>query len=455
MVMLERLADARRNGHQVLAVVAGSAVNSDGASNGLTAPNGPSQQRVIRAALATAGLRAAQAAAGVAGVIKMVLALQHGKLPATLHAGEPSPHVDWSSGAVRLLTEATPWPAQGNPRRAGVSAFGISGTNAHAIIQEAPADARLPADAGRDRGTCEGRPEPVLAPEVMAWLVSGRTAAGLRAQAGRLAERLVTGPSLDPVDVGWSLATTRSVFEHRAVIIGSDQEELTAGLTALAAGQPASGVVTGAVSAARAVRVGFVFAGQGSQRAGMGAEPHAASPVFAAAFDRACVLLEAGLGVPVAEVVLGGGAADERADQTVFAQAGLFAVGAGLVALLASCGAGPVDAGAAGRRGDDRDRGLRGGGDAGAGRGGGGVGGGGERPGLGGDLRGRRRGGGGGGGVRGSRGAGAAAAGQSRVPLGPDGSGAGRAGGGGGRAGVTRSAGAVGGRAVRGADAGV
>ena len=149
---------------------------------------------------------------------------------------------------------------------------------------------------------------------------------------------MVTGPSLDPVDVGWSLATTRSVFEHRAVIIGSDQEELTAGLTALAAGQPASGVVTGAVSAARAVRVGFVFAGRGSQRAGMGAELHAASPVFAAVFDRACVLLEAGLGVPVAGVVLGGGAADERADQTVFAQAGLFAVGAGLVALLAACG---------------------------------------------------------------------------------------------------------------------
>ncbi|HEY7144396.1 MAG TPA: beta-ketoacyl synthase N-terminal-like domain-containing protein, partial [Streptosporangiaceae bacterium] len=398
MVVLERLSDARRNGHWVHAVVAGSAVNQDGASNGLTAPNGPSQQRVIRAALATAGLRAdqvdvveahgsgtalgdpteaealiatygqgrpagrplrlgsvksnlghTQAAAGVAGVIKMVLALQHGLLPGTLHADQPSPHVDWASGAVRLLTGPEPWPAGGSPRRAGVSAFGISGTNAHAIIADAPADDGAAQDDGAHGDGAHGdgahgdaaRPAPaVLAPGLTAWPVSGRTAGRLQAQASRLAGHVAATQDLDPGDVGWSLATTRSAFEHRAVVLGSDQAELTAGLAAVAAGEPAPGVVTGVVPALGAGRVGFVFAGQGSQRAGMGAQLHAASPVFAAAFDQACALLEAELGVPVAEVVLGGGE-DDRADQTLYAQAGLFAVEAGLVALLAACGITP------------------------------------------------------------------------------------------------------------------
>ncbi|HEV3295467.1 MAG TPA: beta-ketoacyl synthase N-terminal-like domain-containing protein, partial [Streptosporangiaceae bacterium] len=408
MVVLERLSDARRNGHRVLAVVAGSAVNQDGASNGLTAPNGPSQQRVIRAALASAGLSAdqvdaveghgtgtvlgdpieaqaviaaygqgrdadrpvwlgsvksnlghTQAAAGVAGVIKMVLALRHGMLPRTLHVDEPSPHVDWSAGEVRLLTEPVPWPGGGERlRRAGVSAFGISGTNAHLVLQETPADDQASVDAGDGAGDVAGdggggpgvAGSGVLGSGRLVWLVSGRSAEGLRGQAGRLAAWVAARPGVDAGDVGWSLAVSRSVLEHRAVVTGADRDELAAGVAAVAAGEPGPGVVAGVVPAGGRGRVGFVFAGQGSQRAGMAAELHAACPVFAAVFDEACGLLEAELGVPVAEVALGRGAqdgddladgADLRADQTVFAQAGLFAVQAGLVAVLAACGVVP------------------------------------------------------------------------------------------------------------------
>ena len=394
MLVVERLSDARRNGHPVLAILAGSAVNSDGASNGLTAPNGPSQQRVIEAALASgaaerrievdaveahgtgtvlgdpieaqaliatygqgrsaerplwlgsvkSNLGHTQAAAGVAGVIKMVLALQHQTLPATLHVDEPSPHVDWSSGDVRLLTEAVPWPGGADqPRRAGVSAFGISGTNAHVIVEEAPARPVATAQMVREPKTGEpvAGPTPVLASRrITAWVVSGRSAAGLAAQAERLAAWLAARPDLDPGDVAWSLATTRSMFEHRAVVTGEGRDALLAGLDAVAAGESLPGVVAGAVRSGGAGQVGFVFAGQGSQRAGMGRELYAASPVFAAAFDEACGLLEAELGLPVAEVVLGAGD-DPRADQTLFAQAGLFAVQAGLVALLAACGITP------------------------------------------------------------------------------------------------------------------
>ena len=185
---------------------------------------------------------------------------------------------------------------------------------------------------------------PLLGSGPVAWLVSGRSAAGLAGQAGRLAGWAAARPDLGAGDVAWSLATTRSAFEHRAVVLGTGREELLAGLAAVAAGEPAAGGGDGrgAARGARA-RVGFLFSGQGAQRAGMGAELHAASPVFAAAFDEACGLLEAELGVPVAGVVLGGedGGDDGRADQTLFAQAGLFAVQAGLVALLASCGVVP------------------------------------------------------------------------------------------------------------------
>jgi mycoketide-CoA synthase len=347
ILLLERLSDARANGHPVLAVVAGSAVNQDGASNGLTAPNGPSQQRVIRAALASAGITAdqvdaveahgtgtvlgdpieaqallstygqhrpedrplwlgsvksnighTQAAAGVAGVMKMVLALQNGVLPPTLHAGEPSPHVDWSAGNVGLLAEPVPWPADGErPRRAGISSFGISGTNAHAIIEDPPAPPVPPAsqrgapasglrsrslatreDAGQKRPGGERG-------ENCEWgiLVSGRTAAGLAAQAAKLADWVTARPHVAPIDVAWSLATTRSVFGHQAVVTGGNRDELLAGLAAVAAGQPAAGVVTGAEGAARhAGKTVFVFPGQGAQWAGMGREFAASSPAFAA-----------------------------------------------------------------------------------------------------------------------------------------------------------------------------
>ncbi|MGN9788877.1 type I polyketide synthase [Nonomuraea sp. ZG12] len=399
IILLERVSDARRNGHRILAVIRGSAVNQDGASNGLTAPNGPSQQRVIRAALANARLRAGDvdaveahgtgtvlgdpieaqallatygqdrpegrpvwlgsvksniahtgAAAGVAGVIKMVLALENEVLPRTLHADEASPHVDWSMGEARLLTEPTAWPVGERPRRAGVSAFGISGTNAHLIIEEAPdASARHDAVAVPDGGASAPQ---VLRDAPLAWLLSARTVDALAGQARRLAGRARDGAGVDPVDVAWSLATTRSVFEHRAVVLGADPAELLSGSMALAAGERAGNVLSGAVPADRTGRVGFLFAGQGAQRAGMGRELYAASPVFAAAFDRVVEVLEAELGLAIRDVVLsapdvrdlngvspGGDALNAvRADQTLYAQTGLFAVEVGLVALLAAAG---------------------------------------------------------------------------------------------------------------------
>ncbi|HEY0933077.1 MAG TPA: SDR family NAD(P)-dependent oxidoreductase, partial [Trebonia sp.] len=393
VLVLERLSDARRHGRRVFALLTGSAVNQDGASNGLTAPHGPSQQRVIRAALASARLSPAdvdaveahgtgtvlgdpieaqaviaaygqgrpdgrplwlgsvksnighaQTAAGVAGVVKIVLALQHQELPPTLHAAQPSAHVDWSAGAVRLLTEAVPWPlADGRPRRAGVSAFGISGTNAHVIIEEAP-PAAGPAPAA-DPAPASGQDTAPLAEPPLTWLLSARSEAGLRAQAGRLADWTRTWPDLDPADVAWSLATTRSVLDQRAVLTAATGPELTGRLAALAAGESAAGIVAGPVPPNARGRVGFLFAGQGSQRAGMAAGLHAASPVFAAAFDAATEILEGLLGVPVAEVALGtgpDGARDQRADQTLFAQPGLFALQAGLVALLEACGITPA-----------------------------------------------------------------------------------------------------------------
>ncbi|WUW25458.1 acyltransferase domain-containing protein [Streptomyces sp. NBC_01463] len=373
VLMVERLSDARRNGHPVLAVIRGSAINQDGASSGMTTPNGPSQQRVIRAALENAGITTTdvdlveahgtgtrlgdpieaqallatygkgrpegdpiwlgslksnlghtQAAAGVGGVIKAVQAIRHGILPKSLHSQTRSPHVDWDAGAVELLTESRAWPERDRPRRAGVSSFGLSGTNAHVIVEQAPV-------------TDEPEPEAVTGLPVVPVVLSAQNESGIFGQATRLLARMAEEPSASLLDVGFSSVVSRGVLEHRAVVAASDREELVRGLTALAEGELSSSVVRG--SARQAGATAFLFTGQGAQRLGMGRELYEAFPVFAAAFDEVVGELDARLGRSLREVVWGEDAG--LLNGTMFAQAGLFAVETALFRLVESWGVRP------------------------------------------------------------------------------------------------------------------
>ncbi|CAL9382511.1 type I polyketide synthase [Nocardiopsis dassonvillei] len=396
-LVLERLSDARRNGHRVLALVRGSAVNQDGASNGLTAPNGPSQVSVVRAALDDAGIspdgvdaveahgtgttlgdpieaqalieayggeRGApllvgslksnightQAAAGVSGVVKAVQSLLHGTVAPTLHAEEPSTHVDWDSGAVRLATRAHPLPDLGRPARIGVSSFGISGTNAHVILEAPPAEA---ADTGTPASARESGPVP--APRTLPFVVSARGEEALRTQAARLSAHLGAAPATDPgrepeggpgehaalVATARALATTRARLEDRAVVLASDTGGLTAALDALAEGRPDAALVRGRADTGGSVA--FVFSGQGSQRLGMGRGLYEAHPAFARALDEAVDALDRHLPRPLRTVMWAreGTAEAELLDQTLYTQAGVFAVEVAVVRLLESLGVVP------------------------------------------------------------------------------------------------------------------
>ncbi|HEY5261621.1 MAG TPA: type I polyketide synthase, partial [Solirubrobacteraceae bacterium] len=405
VVLLERLSDAQRSGHRVLALIRASAVNQDGASNGLAAPNGPSQQRVIRQALANARLSGnqvdaveahgtgtslgdpieaqaiistygenrdpnrplwlgsiksnighTQAAAGVAGVIKLVLALQHQVLPKTLHVDAPTEQVDWSDSGVALLRNQTPWQRDGEPRRAGVSAFGVSGTNVHMILEEAPSDETShperaafggegsPAEDGVTLGgDSHAEDGGMLGGGVAAWVLSAKGGEALRGQAERLLDHVNEIPVPRVEDVGFSL-WGRSRFGDRAVVLGAERPELLEGLGALARGERAPSLVRG-VAHRDAGGVVILFTGQGSQRVGMGRSLYRAFPVFRESFDETCSHLDAQIGCSLAQVVFGASeqvsvdqGADELLNRTAFTQAALFALEVALFRLVEAFG---------------------------------------------------------------------------------------------------------------------
>ncbi|MBB5873479.1 acyl transferase domain-containing protein/acyl carrier protein [Allocatelliglobosispora scoriae] len=378
-LLLERLSDAQRNGRRILAVIRGSAVNQDGRSNGMTAPNGPAQERVIRQALADAGLDTrdvdvveghgtgttlgdpieaqaliatyghnrladqplwlgsvksnighTQATAGIAGVIKMVEGMRRGVMPPTLHADEPTTHVDWSAGSVRLLNEAREWTRHGRPRRSGISSFGISGTNAHVILEEGPEPLSPLVDA-----------PPFDHTGPVAWVVSARSEQSLREQASRLHAFATADETVRPVDVAYSLATSRALFKQRAIILGHDRESLLANLGDYLRDAPTAEVVAG--SAREKSKAAFLFTGQGGQRIGMGRELYAAFPVFAAALDEACDAIDAHLDRPLREVMWADPDSPDALllNETCYTQPALFAYEVAAFALLDSIGVTP------------------------------------------------------------------------------------------------------------------
>ncbi|MEU6950832.1 type I polyketide synthase, partial [Streptomyces sp. NPDC046316] len=391
LLLVERLSDARRNGHRVLAVLRGSAINQDGASNGLTAPSGPAQERVIHQALSNAGLTTddidaveahgtgtrlgdpieaqallatygrkratphplylgslksnighTQAAAGVGGVIKMVQAMRHGALPRTLHADEPTPIVDWESGAVELLTEQRPWPTlEDRPRRAAVSSFGMGGTNAHVIVEQAEAfgpDAEPESEpAGEPAVTAGASADPDALRAAMPFVLSATSGPALAGQAERLAEHIERNPDVALRDIAYSL-TGRTEFEERAVVVAGTEDEpeqLVERLRALSEGRDARGVSRGA--AMPRSKTVFVFPGQGSQWAGMAVELLDDSAVFAARFAECATAVEAHVDWSV-EAVLRGREGAPSLDLIEVVQPVLFAVHVALAEVWRSHG---------------------------------------------------------------------------------------------------------------------